>query len=137
MHGRREPVRAVLRICRIKRQAFVQPLAAGGGFIRQRVEMWPGRFGIDEIRRHRRHTAPIIDAGVDQRRQAARAEIGRRLNVHLGTKDQACGGDGPTEFIEIGLGRIGHAGARLGAEILDDDFLDMAMPVMDVAQGNY
>ena len=34
----------------------------------------------------------------------------------------------------VGLGRGGHAGVGLGAEILDDDFLDVAVALVQVAQ---
>ena len=112
-------------------------LAGGGAVARQRIQMRPRRFRVDEIRRHRRNAAPIIDAGADQPRQAgtatgpAGAEIGRRLDIHLGAEDEARRSDGPTQIVEIGLGRIGHAGARLGPEILDDDFLNMVVPRMN------
>ena len=36
--------------------------------------------------------------------------------------------------VEIGFGRIGHAGPGLGPEVLDDDFLDMAVAVVQIAQ---
>ncbi len=35
---------------------------------------------------------------------------------------------------EIGFGRVRHPGARLGPEVLDDDFLDMPVAVVQIAQ---
>ena len=39
---------------------------------------------------------------------------------------RACG-DGPQKVVEIGLVGVGALGVGLGAEILDDDFLDVAV----------
>ena len=38
-------------------------------------------------------------------------------------------------LVQRRLGRIGHARAGLGAEVLDDDFLDVAVALVDVADG--
>jgi hypothetical protein len=39
-------------------------------------------------------------------------------------------GDGPQQLVEVRLGRAGHARVRLGAEVLDDDFLDVAVALV-------
>ena len=60
----------------------------------------------------------------------AGAQIGRRLDVGAGPQRDPRGGDGPEKVAEIRLRRAGHARAGLGAEILDDNSLDMpAFPV--------
>ena len=40
----------------------------------------------------------------------------------------------PQQVVEIGLLAAGEARARLGAEILDDDFLQMAVSVVQLPQ---
>ena len=88
----------------------------------------PGRFRIHVVGRHRRDAAPVVDAG---RRSAA----GRRRAMRFGgawmfivrPEDQPRRGDGPEQVVEVRLRRAGQLGAGLGAEILDDHFLDVAM----------
>ena len=82
------------------------------------------------IRCHRRHAAPVVDAGGDDIGQRSAREIGRRLDIHGFAEQDAGDGDGPQMVGGIGLRRVRHAGVRLGAEILDDDFLDMAVAAM-------
>ena len=52
----------------------------------------------------------------------------------VGAEDQPRHRDRPQMVVEIGLGRIRHAGAGLGPEILDDDFLDVAVALVQGAQ---
>ena len=52
-----------------------------------------------------------------------------------GPEDQARRGDGPQEVVEIGLGGARALRAGLGAEVLDDDFLDVPVTAMQVADG--
>ncbi len=86
------------------------------------------------IRRHRRDAAPIIEPGADQRGKGCGREVGRRLDVHRGAEDQPCHGDGPEQLLESWLRRRGGAGAGLGAEVLDDDFLDVAVAAMQLQE---
>ena len=113
----------------------MQILAGSGGFARQLFEMRPGRFGIDEVRRHRRDAAPVVDAGVDELLQHAGIQVRRHLDAHLRAEDQARHGDGPQQIVERRFRRVGHQRVGLGAEILDDDFLDMAVALMQIPQG--
>ena len=96
--------------------------------------MRPGRFRIYVIGRNRRHAAPVVDAGRDQVGRIFAAEVRRRLDRHLGPQDQACRGDGPLQIRQGRLIRIGHAGVGFGAKILDNDFLDMPVRVVKVAE---
>ena len=82
----------------------------------------------------RRNAAPIVDARFDQPAQPTGAQIGRRLDIHVGREDQARHRDGPKMLFDRGRGDLGHPGSRLGPEILHDDFLDMSMGVVQVAQ---
>ena len=97
--------------------------------------MRPRCFRIDVIRRHRRHAAPIVNAGRNQLRQAVGPQVGRGLDVHAAAEQQARHRNGPHLLLERRLGCLRHARPGLGAEILDDDFLDVAVPLMHVADG--
>jgi hypothetical protein len=130
-----DPAVELAHEARVDGQALEQVLAGSGGFPGQLVQVRPRRFRIDEVRGQRRHAAPVVDAGGDDLRQHAGAEIGRRLNAHVGAEQDARHGDGPQQFVEIGLRRVRHLGFRLGAEVLNDDFLDVAVALVDVADG--
>ena len=122
-----EPGVGALCVFRIDRQAFVQQLAGARGLATEFFEVRPRGFGIDEVRRQRRHAAPIVDAGRDDLRQHAGTQIRRRLNAHLGAEHDAGDRNGPQQFVEIRLRRADHLRAGLGAKILDDDFLNVAV----------
>ena len=76
----------VTREARIDRQAFVQCLAGGSRLAGQFVQMRPRRFRVHEIRRQGRDAAPVVDAGGDDLRQHAWAQVRRRLDAHLRTE---------------------------------------------------
>ena len=86
------------------------------------------------IGRHGRHAAPVVDAGLDQAAVARLLQVGRRLDRQRVPEDQARDGHGPQQLVERRLRRIGHARVCFGAEILDDDFLQVAVRAMQVAQ---
>ena len=48
---------------RVDRQALDQRAAGGCGGALQVGQMRPGRLGVDVVGRHRRHAAPVVDAG--------------------------------------------------------------------------
>ncbi len=98
------------------------------------MELRPGRLGVDVVDRHRRDAAPVVDAGVEQTREVAVGEVRRRLHVPLRAQQDARGGDRPEVVVDARLGVIGHARARLGAEILDDHLLDVAVPVTQLLE---
>jgi hypothetical protein len=85
------------------------------------------------VGRHRRHAAPIVDAGADQLRQPFGPQVGRRLNVHCRPENDAGYGDGPQVIVQRRLRRVSHARTGLGAEVLDDDFLNVTVAFVDVA----
>ena len=93
----------------------------------------PWRFGVHMVRRHRRYPAPVVYARIDKRREIGTAEVGRRLDRHGWTEHRAGGRNGPQEFVEIRFRCIRHPRTRLGTEILNDDFLNVAITVMQVA----
>ena len=84
---------------------------------------------------HRRDATPVVDAGIDQLLVDAGRQVGGRLDVHLGTEDQAGPGDGPAQLVEVGLVSVGQLGVGLGAEVLDDHFLDVTVLPVQVGDG--
>ncbi len=97
--------------------------------------MRPGLLRIDEIRRQRRNSAPVIDAGIEQIGIVRIGEIRRRLNVHF-RHQEARDGHGAQHFSAAGFGPVCHRGPTLGAEVLHDDFLDVPVLLMQVADRN-
>ena len=87
------------------------------------------------IRGDRGDPAPIIDPRRDQLRIDARRQVGGRLDVHLRPQDEARGGEAPKQIIKIGLRSPGELGAGLGAEVLDDDLLNVPELPMQIADG--
>ena len=89
--------------------------------------MRPGALGVDVVRRHRGHAAPVVDAGVEQRDQALGvAEVGRRLQRHRRAEQQPRDGErGQVGLVVEVLGGA-HRRVGLGPEVLDDDLLDGA-----------
>ena len=130
-----EPAFPVERPLRVHRQSLDQRLAGGGRLFGQPLQVRPGRLRVDEVGSHGRYAAPVVDAGIDEPRQHAGAQVGRRLDVHLRAQHQPRRGDRPEQVLQGGLGRAGHPGLRLGPEVLDDDFLDVAVLVVQVAHG--
>ncbi|MNT09040.1 hypothetical protein D3C72_1438040 [compost metagenome] len=61
------------------------------------------------------------------------AQVRRSLDAHRRAEQQPRDGDGPQEIVEIRFSMPGHPGIGFGAEILDDDFLDVAVPLVQVA----
>jgi len=127
-----EPAFPVERPLRIDRQTLDQGLAGGGGLLLQAFEVRPGGLGVDEVRSDRRDAAPVVDAGRYELGQDAGAQIRRRLDMHAGSEHEAGRGDRPQQVLECRLGRVGHPGLGLGPEVLDDDFLDVAVLVVQV-----
>ena len=125
----------IARVSGVYRQAVHEKLAGSGGALGKLGDRWPRRFRIDVIRGDRRDPAPIIDASRDQPRIDAGREVRGRLDIHRRTQDEARGGKAPKQVVEIGLGSPGALGARLGAEILDDDFLNVPELPMQIADG--
>ncbi|MNR05860.1 hypothetical protein D3C85_1219090 [compost metagenome] len=80
-------------------------------------------------------TAPVVDTGSDQLAQFVRTQIRWCLDGHLGTEDQAGHRNGPGLVANVRLWGIGHPGARLGTEVLDDEFLQVPMILVQVTQG--
>jgi hypothetical protein len=81
------------------------------------------------VDRDRRDAAPVVDARVEQAGEVAVGQVGRRLQVRARAQENARRGDRPQVLVERGLGMACHARAGLGAEVLDDDLLDVAVTI--------
>ncbi|MCY1237091.1 hypothetical protein D3C72_1924890 [compost metagenome] len=84
----------------VDREPFGEFLAGHARGVGQFLQMRPWQFGIDMVRCHRRHAAPVVDPGADQLFQATRAEIGGRLNGHRRIEDQTGNGNGPEVILQ-------------------------------------
>ena len=132
---RRGPGARIARVSGIDRQAMHEQLARVSRALGKLGDRGPRRLRIDVVRSDGRNPAPIIDPSRDEPRIDARRKVGRRLEIHGRTQDQARRGDGPKEVVEIGLGGARALRAGLGAEVLDDDLLDMPVTAMQVSDG--
>ena len=94
----------------------------------------PRRLGVDVVGRDRGDAAEVVDAGLEQARELGVREVGRRLHGDVERHQQARDGDRPEVILERRLGRVGHLRAGLGAEVLDDDLLQVAVPLVQLAQ---
>ena len=112
-----------------------QQLAGGGRALGKLRDRRPWRLRIDVIRGDGRDPAPIIDPRRNQPRIDARRQVGRRLDIHRGAQDQARGGEAPEQIVQIGLRGAGELGAGLGAEVLNDDLLNMPETAVQIADG--
>ena len=103
---------------------------------RERGDVRPGRLGVHVVGRQRRDAAPVVDArragGARGRRatgwaapaRSRRGRARRRATAMVRARSTA-----------LGLGRVGQRDGRLGAEVLDDDLLDVAVRAVQVADG--
>ena len=92
------------------------------------LQMRPGFFGIDEVRRQWRNSSPVVDAGVQQIFIIRSGQIWRRLNIHV---RHTIGLPRRCATFHLGWVRASfHRNARLGAEILHDDFLNVSVALV-------
>jgi hypothetical protein len=127
--------REIAHIRGIDRQAVHQQLAGRGGALGKLRDRRPWRLRIDVVRSDGRDPAPIIDPRRDQPRIDARRQVGGRLDIHRRAQDEARGGEAPKQVVEIGLRGPGELGAGLGAEVLNDDLLNMPETAVQIADG--
>ena len=85
------------------------------------------------IGRDRRDPAPVVDTGSDQIAEFVSTEIGWRLDGHVGAEQITRRRNRPEKVVEARFRRPRHLRARFGPEILNNDFLDMAVAVVQVA----
>ena len=75
-HPRVDPRRTRLHVRRLRGQPLHQVVAGLGGDGGQLVQRRPRPLRVDVIRGQRRHPAPVVDAGADQRQALVRATPG-------------------------------------------------------------
>ena len=132
---RRRPDREVACVGRIDGQPMHQQFVGNGRALGKLRYRRPRRLRIDVIRGDWRDPTPIIDARRNQPRIDARRQIGGCLDIHRGAQDQARGGDAPKQVVQIGLRGAGELRAGLGAEVLNDDLLNMPETAAQIADG--
>ena len=118
---------------RINGKPLYERLAARTDRSGQVFDRRPWRLRIDVIRAYGRHAAPVIDTRIDQSALLIRRQIWRRLDIHGRAEQQSRNGNGPTHFLCRRGRHGGHAGSRLRLEVLDDQFLDMTMNFVQIA----
>ncbi len=128
-----DPARQIARMRGRHGQALDEPAPGRLGLPLELQQFRPGRLGVHMIGRHRGHATPVVQTCGDQRAQRAGTQVGGRLDRHARAEDPPRHGDRPEQLIEAGLGMARHARAGLGAEILDDDFLDVPVSQMQGA----
>jgi len=121
------------RELRIDREALAQDEALALGRAPELGDQRPRFLGVDVVEREGRDPAPVVESGRQQARIGARRKIRRRLDVHVRPEDEPRHGEGPEQVVEGWLGRVPHRDPRLGAEVLDDDLLDVPVPLVEVA----
>ena len=127
VHPRVDPRRAAQHVRRLRGQPLHQVVAGLGGDVGQLVQRRPGSLGVDVIGRQRRHPAPVVDPGADQRQAfGARHQVRRRLDAHLGPQHQPGDGHRRQKLLDAGVGHASHRGVFLGPEVLHDHFLDVS-----------
>ena len=129
-----EPASGLEHIFGVDREALDELLAGGIRGALEGGELRPGRFRVDVIGGHRRDPAPIVDAGADEPCEGCGAQIGRGLNIHGGTQDEPRHGDRAQVFRLGGIRRVRHARSSLGAEVLDDDLLQVTVALVQLAE---
>src|SRR5215470_1291892 len=119
---------------RIDGQSLPQLKSFRFGPLFQLLKMRPRALRIDEIRSQWRNPAPIVDARVEQMFIVWIRKIRRRLDVHS-RHEQPCDGDGPQHLAASWFGPIAHWNMRLGPKILNNDFLNMSVAVVQITNG--
>ncbi len=115
----------------VRRGASVFPDASVAGA--ETFECGPRSLGIHVIDGDGRDPAPVVDARVEERGEVV-AQVGRRLDVHVGAEHDTRRRDGPHELVAIARRVVVHGGAGLGQEVLNDHLLHV--PVTGVALAN-
>ena len=96
------------------------------------AEVGPRMARIDVVGRHRRDAAQIVDACRDEFTQRAGQQVGWRLQADLRGEQAARERDDAQEVFCRRLFTCRRTGACVGAEVLNDDLLDMAIPAVQV-----
>ena len=102
----------------------------------QPLDLGPRRLGVHVVDRERRDPAPVVDPRLEEPWEVVVGEVRRHLEVDVG-REKLTGRPGrPEELVEGGLGVLGHLRARLGAEVLDDHLLYVAVALVERCDGS-
>ena len=131
-HGRIDPLAG--EVARVDGQpgGELEPARARRGL--EAVAVGPGRLRVDVVDRDRRDPAPVVDARVEQAGEVVVGEVRRRLHGDVVGEQQPCRGDRPELVVEGRLRVRRHPRPGLGAEVLDDHLLQVAVPLVQAAQ---
>ena len=133
-HRRRQPAAVVGGVGRVDGEPLDQVLSRRLGLLAQLLEVGPRRLGIDVVDRHGRDAAPVAQTCGHELAVALGAEVGWGLHAHLRPEEDAGDRERPEEVVEVGFRRVLHLRARLRPEVLDDELLDVAIAIVEVAQ---
>jgi hypothetical protein len=112
----------------VRRQTLAQREAELGGAGGEVVEVRPRALGVDMVGGQRRHPAPIVRPCLGKKRQLDDVlQVRRYLDPHARAHHEPCHGDGRGVLQELRVGGVLHRRARLRAEVLHDDLLDVAV----------
>ncbi len=95
----------------------------------------PRALGVDVIGREGRDTAPVVQPRRDEVLVAVGGEVRRRLDVDVAAEEEAGHGHRANQVERARLGPSAHRDRRLRPEVLDDDLLDVPVPIVGVANG--
>ncbi len=101
----------------------------------QPLQVGPRRLGVDVVDRHRRDTAPVVDARVEEHGELVVGEVRRRLHVPTRSEQDPRRGDRPEVLLERRVRMRRHARPRLGAEVLHDHLADVAVLLAERPEG--
>src|SRR5579885_2130155 len=127
--------RIAAHIFGIGSQALAQHKAPRFRFRSQTRDLRPRCLGIDVVLGHRGNATPIVDPCLQQTREILVAEIRRRLQIHIRAEDDARNRKSAKKIIKRGLGDIRQGSVRLRPEILNDHFLNVAVPRLHFPNG--
>lgn len=122
--ARVEPRLAPRHELRVHTQAFAQLEPGGAGPLGEFLDLRPGPLGVHMVDGERRHAAPVVDPGGDQPLVLAVDEVRRGLDAARRAHDVPGDGHRGDQLVQLRVRHAAHRGVRLGAEVLDDQFLD-------------
>ena len=96
--------------------------------VAQQLDRGPRRLRVDVVDRDRRDAAPVVDAGVEQRREVLASGSAAPGGATSGGSRSRAAAIVQRCSVERRLRRVRHLRARLGAEVLDDHLLHVAVP---------
>ena len=131
-HGRVDPHAG--EVARVHGQPRRQLEPTSARRLGEPVAFGPRRLRVDVVDRHGRDAAPVVDPGIEQAREVVVGEIRRRLHGDVVREQQPRRRDRPEMVVDARLGVRCHARARLGAEVLDDHLLQVAVALVERAE---